>query len=629
MNRLEQLELLARYVRNKSFQVILDAGSGHLGACSSSAELMIALYFGGILKYDPSYPRHHGRDRVLVRGHLGPLRYSIFNLLGWVEDNELKTYRKIHSRLQGHESMDCLPGIDITPSGMLGMGLSFGVGAAFALRQQRIPATIWSFLGDGEEQEGNISEAARHAANSGLDNLVCILDRNRKQLTQQITDVDGASDVKKIWEGYGWQVEEIGDGNSMAQVLGVLGKPCLLGRPTIYIAHTVKGKGLYGSEDHPNGYHTISSCPPLILTDTIASETEALSNYDVKAIATEMLLQVARPKSIPELKRGSLPKLCLPNTDVPEDGLVEYLNHMTHQLDGQSTRFYVLTGDVTRKELAEACGFNESHVVFIDAGIREQHLLAMAHGISVTDPDSLLMIMESDAFLFRAADQIYAISQGKSRVIIFGGDSGVCGARNGSTHQTVGQPAAIIHMPGITFLEPADALDLELCLNWAIDHDGPVFIRFHDGVVKPLQVCSLNRNLAAYTAYEPQVSPCLVIVASGLPVGEAVALAKEKERKGVGIRVVNVISPLARPEELSSRMLSDIPVLTVYNGHPAILQSAVAKAVMEGTHQRPSAVIGHGYYLGVSGSREELLEHFRLDSRGIATVIQEKFPGVL
>jgi len=627
--KIKELELIARKVRAMSFQLILTAGSGHLGGCSSSTELMVAMYFGGILKYDPGNPRHPGRDRVIIRGHLGPLRYSIFNLLGWVGDTELDTYRRLGSRLQGHESMGALPGVDITPSGMLGMVLSYGVGSAIALSKQDIPATTWVFLGDGEEQEGNISEAARHAANIRLNNLVCILDRNGKQLSKQTKDVDGASDLKKIWDGYGWQVEEITDGNSITQILNVLEKPRVRNCPTLFIANTVKGLGLRDSEYHPSGYHTISSCPKDAVREAISSTDPILSKVDLDTIVCTRLSAVERPILPVSTALSEPPKIHLSDTDVPEDGLIEYLSKMIIAVkDDPLLRLYVMTADVTVKNLALLCGFYQPHVVYVDPGIREQHLVGVAHGIAVSDPNSLIMVMESDAFMFRAIDQLNAVCQAGSRMIIFGNDSGLCSAKNGSTHQTVGQPGALINMCGLTFLEPADVVDLENCLNWAVNHQGPVYIRFHDGTVRSFAVSEAERNLVAYTAYDPRSQPKVIVVASGLPTGEAVKLAISKDKDGVGMRVVNVINPKDLGAEFASMMIGGIPVLTVYNGNPDILQSAVAKAVMEYPGSRPSVISGHGYRLGTSGKLEDLLGYFRLDAGGIGKEIQRRFPSV-
>jgi transketolase len=181
------------------------AASGHLGGSLSSLELMSTLYLGGHLRYDLDDPKHPQRDRVLMRGHLGPLRYPLFSLLGWVDDAELATYRRLGSRLHGHESMQHLPGVDITPSGSLGMVLSYGVGAALVSKNKPHPFTTYVFLGDGEEQEGNVSEAARFAANRGLGNLVCVLDQNGKQYSRPISDLNSQSDVAQTWRGYGWE----------------------------------------------------------------------------------------------------------------------------------------------------------------------------------------------------------------------------------------------------------------------------------------------------------------------------------------------------------------------------------------------------------------------------------------
>jgi transketolase len=630
MEKLQLLETITRWVRSTLFQVILNANSGHLGGSSSSTELMVALYFGGILKYDPKNPRDPDRDRVIVRGHLGPLRYSIFNLLGWVHDEELYTYRSFGSRLQGHESMESLPGVDITPSGMLGMCLSFGVGSAIALKRKGSTATTWVFLGDGEEQEGNISEAARHAANLGLDNLVVIIDKNSKQLSQSTSNVDGASNLKKIWEGYGWHVEEISNGNSIAQVMNVLTKTRKSNRPTLFIANTVKGFGLNGTEEHASGYHTLSTCKTEIVQEAIS--LCALSEDEFQSMTqgvSKLLDEVIRPFPSNKINEYQVPDITISKDKTIEDGLIEYLDKLTSYVGHDSrVNLYVLTGDVTVKKLVFACGFDREQVMFIDAGIREQHLLGMAHGIAVSDPNSLILVMESDPFLFRATDQLNAIAQAKSKMIIFGSDSGLCGARNGATHQTVGQPGAMVSMCGLTFLEPADAVDLEACLNFAIKYQGPVYIRLHDASSLPLPTILSERNNVAYTAYQPSSKVRLIIVASGLTVSEAVKLAKVKDEGSFGIKVINAINFKDLGYHLMSRIVDNTPVLTVYNGNPDVLQSVVAKVIMENIGPRPSVVYGHGYKIGTTGKLQELLDYFRLDAEGIEKEIAIRFPDL-
>lgn len=124
--KIKKLESIAKYVRTTTLDTIVKAENGHIGGNMSSVELLTALYFGGQFNFNPNNPKNENRDRVLIRGHEGPLRYTIFSLLGYIDPKELATYRKLGSRLQGHEDMHITPGVDITPSGSLGMLLSFG-----------------------------------------------------------------------------------------------------------------------------------------------------------------------------------------------------------------------------------------------------------------------------------------------------------------------------------------------------------------------------------------------------------------------------------------------------------------------------------------------------------------------
>ncbi|MFH0852057.1 MAG: transketolase C-terminal domain-containing protein [bacterium] len=633
---IEKLNLICHEVRRRMFSTIFLAGIGHIGGCSSSVELMVCLYFGGILRFDPKDPRHPNRDRVLVRGHLSPLRYSIFSLLGWIDQEELTTYLSLGSRLQGHESMEHLPGVDITPSGMLGMVLSYGVGASIALKEQKIPATTWVFLGDGEEQEGNVSEAARYASHVHLSNLVCIMDRNRKQLAQPTSAVDSGSEQIIIWKGYGWSVKEIQDGHSVTEIMEVLQSIREVGKPTIFIANTTKGKGLESAKSHRSGYHTVRVCPKNYVAEAIAKEDKFFASIETgtqQKVIAERIKQASLPIPPTGTKENSSSnpfkvKFIPEVTDVFEEGLVRYLRQFTVLLqEHPEIRFYVLTADVTVKELVDQCGFNQPHIRYLDVGIREQHLVAMAHGISVTDPSSRIFIAGGDPFLFRATDQMHAISQASSKMVIMGSDSGICGAHNGSTHQTTGQPGALLSMPGMILLEPADTIDLANCLSWAFNaYPGPVYLRLHSGLVTPLPIDPLKRNLQAYVAYQPKQKVKFVIVTCGLPIEGAVNVAKNYEERGTGIKVVNVINMKELGHTFVELLEDGVPVLTVYNGNPFVLQSAVAKAVMEQKGPRPSVIKSHGFTIGTTGKLEELLKYFQLDADGIESVIKSIFP---
>lgn len=627
---LSDLATISHEAKRRILTTLLTARSGHLGGSLSSIELMVSLYFGNILRYDPAQPDHPLRDRVLVRGHLGPLRYSLFSMLGWIKEEELLTYRRLHSRLQGHEMMKLIPGVDITPSGSLGMLLSYGTGAAYAFRVHGLQPITYVFLGDGEEQEGNVSEAARHASSLGLDNLVCIIDRNQKQLSRPTCEVDGMSDLAKIWDGYGWSVRKIEDGHSFPQILEALNFPRAIEQPTLIIANTVKGRGIDGAEDHTSGYHTIGSCPRDKALESLRFDNETATPESELHSAVQRRVRTIAPLPGSEEFQSVSTRLKLEpiKTSDYDEALMGYLQQLSSAVrESPSSTLYSLTADWTAKNLAQGCGFLEKGVHYLDVGIREQHMLAMSHGIAVSDREAVIIVTDGDFLALRAADQLQAIAQAGSRVIVLGTDSGICEPFNGATHQSSGQPGALVSMPGLVFLEPADSIDLKNCLEQAVEHrGGPVYVRLHSGSVDPLPLDDLERNTLAYIAYQPVSDVELIIVTSGLTLDGSIKFARGWDHQGKGVRVVNVVNP----QELGSsfaEIVEDKPVLTVYNGNPYILQSAVARAIMESpTSKRPPVILGHGFLVGTSGRLEELLSHFGFDESGIESVVRSLFP---
>jgi transketolase len=622
----DTLKAICHFVRRSAFETVLTAGSGHLGGSSSSVELMVALYFGGILRYDLQDPHHPGRDRVLVRGHLGPLRYSIFSLLGWVEESELGRYRELGSALQGHEMMDLVPGVDITPSGSLGMLLSFGVGAAVACKRQGADFRVYVFLGDGEEQEGIVSEAARHASHLGLDNLVCILDRNKKQLSHPIAAADGGVDIHRVWEGYGWDVTEIRDGHSLDEVLSVYSGLFPAIGPRLVIANTIKGAGLRDAEKHFSGYHTISVCPHNYVREAIRLEQAALAalNYTPDSLRNEIksLVPSVEPHCLGGTTERPVEIEILPDQDTPNtltDGLIKYLAKVNELFrNDNSVRFYGMTADLIDAPLVSQCNFGQGKYEYLDVGIREQHLLAMAHGLSITDYASRIFIDYGDAFLYRGADQLNAIALGRSKMIIVGDDGGLSGARNGATHQSSGQPGALLTMPGVTLLEPCDIYDLFNCLNWAFtNYPGLVYIRLHTAAVN-LPIGSKERSINYYTVFGADARPNIVLVGSGFLAANAVEAAERlRDEQGLNARVINVINMASLDEQFVELLGEGVPVLTLYNGNHYVLQSAVATAVLNFPAKRPSIVRGHGFLFGTSGSLTDLIQHFGLSASGI------------
>jgi transketolase len=226
-----------------------EAASGHPGGSLSAVELLTALYFN-VLRHDPKNPAWPDRDRFIEsKGHACPVLYAVLARRGYFPVEELKSFRRINSRLQGHAHVGT-PGVEMS-AGSLGQGLSFGIGAALARRLDRRDYRVYVLLGDGECDEGEVWEAAMAAAHYKLEELTAIVDRNRIQndrFTSQVMELEPVADK---WRAFGWNVLEI-DGHDFRQVLDALQwARATRGRPTAIIAHTVKGKGVSFMENNP------------------------------------------------------------------------------------------------------------------------------------------------------------------------------------------------------------------------------------------------------------------------------------------------------------------------------------------------------------------------------------------
>jgi transketolase len=233
-----------------------EAGSGHPGGSLSAVEIVTALYFGGFLRHDPEHPEWPERDRfILSKGHGVPVQYAALAEAGYFPVSELKTLRKIDSRLQGHPVLGTAPGIEAA-TGSLGQGLSIGLGAALAARLSGRRYNVFVLLGDGECQEGQVWEAAMAAGHQKPANLFAIVDYNKFQLDGAIEDIIGLEPFAAKWEAMNWRTREI-DGHDLVQVVTALEWALEFGGPACIIAHTVKGKGVSFMEGD-NRYHGVA-----------------------------------------------------------------------------------------------------------------------------------------------------------------------------------------------------------------------------------------------------------------------------------------------------------------------------------------------------------------------------------
>jgi len=237
------LEMTANQIRQDVIDMLVEAGSGHSAGPLGMADVFTALYFH-VLNHDPKNPNWPDRDRlILSNGHICPIQYAILARAGYFDIEELKTLRKLNSRLQGHPHRGALPGIETT-SGPLGSGLSQSAGFALAARLDQKKYRIYALLSDGEQDAGNTWEAAMFIGKNKLNNITAIIDRNNIQIDGFTEDTMPLESLKEKYEAFRWHVLEI-DGHNIEQIVDACNEArAIFEKPTVIIAHTIPGKGV-------------------------------------------------------------------------------------------------------------------------------------------------------------------------------------------------------------------------------------------------------------------------------------------------------------------------------------------------------------------------------------------------
>ena len=258
IKNVEELKLLAKTVRKDIISMLTESRSGHPGGSLSAADIVTTLFFGE-MNIDPKNPKDENRDRfVLSKGHAAPVLYSVLARRGYFPVEELNTLRKINSRLQGHPSMKCLPGVDMS-TGSLGQGISVSVGMALAGKLDNKDYRVYTLLGDGELEEGQVWEAAMSAAHYKLDNLTAFVDFNGLQIDGDITKVMNPSPIDKKFEAFGWNVLVI-DGHDIKAIQDAIEEAKKVkNKPTVIVCNTIKGKGVSFMENEAGWHGTAPS----------------------------------------------------------------------------------------------------------------------------------------------------------------------------------------------------------------------------------------------------------------------------------------------------------------------------------------------------------------------------------
>lgn len=477
---IEQLRDAANLMRGYDLVALCAAASGHAGGTLSVMDLTAALYLHSA-DHDPHNPAWPDRDRIVwSAGHKAPSLYLGLAFAGFCSPDDVVTLRKLSSPFQGHPHWLKLPGVEVS-TGSLGQGLSIAVGMALAARLNEQRHNIFCLMGDGEQQEGQIWEAAMEAGHFHLDNIIGIIDCNRLQIDGWVKDVMQVEPLGEKYSSFGWEVLRI-DGHDMNQIVDAFQKArAVVGKPTVILADTVKGKGVSFMENQP-GWH--GKTPNRAELDAALKEL-GLS----ERIPVERLLEKAKSYQA-EIDRKLASKMPRFTRDYwwNAGDTMKVKMEPTRKGFGQSLaenggdeRVVCLgldiSGSITISEFY--AGKPERAKRWLSMGIAEQSATAAAAGMA---REGKLPVLGSYATFSaaRSLDQIrVSVCYGNLNVLIAGAHAGVSVGPDGATHQALEDLFAMQGLPNMSVVVPCDIVEARKATNYLLlEHKGPKYIRF-------------------------------------------------------------------------------------------------------------------------------------------------------
>jgi transketolase len=600
---LPYLSELAAQLRVDSVRSSAAAGSGHPTSSMSAADLMTVL-FACHLRYDFADPDDPANDHLIFsKGHASPLLYSLYKAAGAVSDEELLTFRKRGSRLEGHPTPR-LPWVDVA-TGSLGQGLPVGVGLALAGRLERLPYHVWVLCGDSELAEGSIWEAAEHAGSEGLAGLTLLVDVNRLGQRGPTRHGWDTGAYARRFGAFGWHTIEI-DGHDPGQIDFALNDACnTRRRPTVILAKTRKGEGVLEVENR-EGVHGKALKDP----DKAVSELGGRRGLTVEVHPPD---PGARPYRFPAGEL-SMPEYKIGDEVATRSAYGEALAALgaargeVVALDGE-------VADSTKTELF-AKAFPER---FFEMYIAEQQLVAAAVGMQVRG--LIPYAATFAAFLTRAHDFIRMAGVSQASIRLVGSHAGVSIGEDGPSQMGLEDLAMMRAVHGSTVLYPCDANQAAALTVEMADVSGVSYLRTTRGETPVIYPAGERFPVGGSRVLRRSADDRATIVAAGITVHEALAAADALAEEGIPVGVLDLYS--IKPVDtaaLTEAATTTGNLITVEDHRPeGGLGDAVLDAVSElGPRVVKLAVRG----LPGSATPDEQLADSRIDRLAIAEAVQ-------
>lgn len=606
---MEDLEKLARLVRYYSLLTTSTAGSGHLTSSLSAADLMTVLFFGGFLKYDIKNPDLPQNDRVIFsKGHASSLFYSLWAAAGGIPENDLLTYRKFGSTLEGHPTMEFK--YTEAPTGSLGQGLSVGLGIALAAKMDKLDYKTFVLMGDSEMAEGQIWEAIQLASYYKLNNLIGIIDVNRLgQSTETMVGWDVKEYQRRI-SAFGWETIVV-DGHNLEEISHAYSRALdSHNSPVMIIAKTIKGKGIKKVENK-EGFHGKA-----LPYDEMGEHAKDLGEID-KSIRGTILKPVYK---LDEKKQSSKN-----NSHVAQYKIGDKI--ATRKAYGQALlslassypSLVVLDGETSNSTYSEIFG-DKNPDKFFEMFIAEQNMASVAVGLSTRE--KIPFISTFSAFWTRAHDQIRMAVNAKSNIKFVGSHAGVSIGEDGASQMAIEDISMFRSLFDSTVLYPSDGVSTQKLTTLAADHKGIVYLRTTRMDTPIIYHEKENFEIGGSKTLKTSSKDKVTVIGAGVTLHEAIKAYDELIKQGISIRVIDLYSVKPIDSATLERAADETGLILVVEDHRP--EGGIVEAVRSSLFNSKVPV----HSLAVikmprSGTPSELLAYEQIDAKAIVEKVQE------
>ena len=643
----------ANLMRGYNLIDLCAAGSGHAGGTLSVMDVTAALYLH-VARHDPKNPSWPDRDRIIwSSGHKAPSLYLGLGMAGYFPVEDAVKLRKLYSPYQGHPHWLKLPGVEIS-SGSLGQGLSVAVGIALAARLDKRDYRVYCLTGDGEHQEGQIWEAVMEAGNFKLDNLCCILDKNRLQIDGWVKDVQNIDPIADKYRSFGWNVTEI-DGHNMHQILQAFDKAGRVkDKPTVIIANTTKGKGVSFMENVA-GWHGKAPSHEQMVQGLKELNLEFRLDHKKLLEAADAYQAEATKKLMAKVPKFSRDYFWNQQKNMKVD--MKPTRHgfgLALEKCGSDRRVIAIGADISSSiAIARFFECDETRCDrWISVGIAEQSGTNVAAGLA--KEGKLPVFGTYGVFAAgRNLDQLRTtVCYGNFNVLIAGAHGGVSVGPDGATHQALEDLFQICGLPNMHVSVPCDSVETQRATEHLLmEINGPKFVRFAREATPIVTTPDTPYvwgmpNVYRYRGEKPKFADAfevkaadkyenehedLTIVACGPMVPEAMRAAwMLKEEHGIETRILNVhtLKPLD-PAPLVRAALETGTIVTAEEHQVGGLANLVSRALHTApelfSHPVAFGCVGVNDRFGESGQPWELMWEFEVSGEHIAAKARDLY----